>query len=142
MLIRQAQSGRVFVGRLTKEGDLLTLLTEICRREKVDHGELRAIGALVRARLAYYDQIRRQYRTVAVDTPCEIVSLVGNVSLKDGEPFVHAHLAVADADGHTRGGHLVEGCVVFAGEYVIQELKVSDPLERTHDEPTGLALWR
>lgn len=142
MLIRQAQAGRTLVVRLAKEADLLRQLTEICTREKITHGEVRAIGALTGAKLGYYDQSRRRYEILDLDGPCEIVSLIGNVSLKDGRPFVHAHLAAAGADGAVRGGHLVEGCTVFAGECVINEFHVSHALERDYDEATGLAQWR
>ncbi len=142
VVIRQARPGRVFIGRLAKGGDLLGLLTSICGRENVTHGEVRAIGALTQARLGYYNQVAREYKEITVPSPCEIVSLVGNISLKDGRPFVHAHLAVAGATGRVLGGHLLEGCLVFAGEYVIRELEVSPLLERAYDEATGLALWR
>lgn len=142
MLIRQAQPGRVFAARLPKGADLLAALTELCAVQGVNHGEVTAIGALTEARLGYYNQERRRYEIITVAAHCEIVSLVGNISLKDGRPFVHAHLAVAGADGRVSGGHLVEGCPVFAGEAVVRELDVAEPLERDYDGPTGLALWR
>lgn len=142
MLLHEAKPGRIFIGRLAKGADLLPALTEVCGREGVTHGEVRAIGALTRARVAYYVQPDRRYEVIDLPEPCEVVSLVGNISLKDGRPFIHAHLAVADKQGQMLGGHLVEGCEVFAGEYVIRELLVSEPLEREYDAPTGLALWR
>ncbi|MDI6709974.1 MAG: DNA-binding protein [Bacillota bacterium] len=140
--MREAKSGRILIERLAKGADLLPALTGICVREGITHGEVWAIGALARARVAYYDQTARRYKTLDIPEPCEIVSLVGNISLKDGEPFVHAHLAVGDEKGHVFGGHLVEGCEVFAAEYVIREYLVAAHLERTYDEPTGLALWK
>ncbi len=98
------------------------------------------IGAVRRARYAYYEQGDQRYRELESATHHELVGFVGNVSLRDGRPFLHAHATFADADGSTVGGHLLPGCEVFAGEVMIRELgDVS--LVRMHDEETGLALW-
>ena len=70
----------------------------------------------------------------------EISSCIGNISLKDGEIFVHAHINLVDHDGNATGGHLMPGAEIFAAEYYIKELKGKD-LERVHDPETGLSLW-
>lgn len=50
----------------------------------------------------------------------EILSLCGTVS-KNGS---HLHLAIADADGRTIGGHLLDGCRVYTtAEIVVCESK-------------------
>lgn len=49
----------------------------------------------------------------------EILALSGTVSVHGS----HLHLAVADGDGRTLGGHLVEGCTVYTtAEVVLLEL--------------------
>ena len=93
-----------------------------------------------RARFAYYEQDDRRYVELGSDTHHEIVGFVGNISMRDDRPFLHAHATFADAAGATVGGHLLPGCEVFAAEVMIRELgDVS--LVRSHDEETGLALW-
>jgi predicted DNA-binding protein with PD1-like motif len=77
----------------------------------------------------------------AVDDPVELVGLLGNVSRRDGATAVHAHATLARHDGGCVGGHVAPGCVVFACELILQEL-VGEPLERAHDDVTGLPLWR
>ena len=74
------------------------------------------------------------------NTPLEIISCTGNISLKEGVPFVHAHAVLSDEQGKTIGGHLFSETPVFAGEFYIQELTGS-PFSRKHDEETGLMLW-
>ena len=136
----EASPKRVFIGRLAKGADLLDALTAVCREAGVVLGRVEAIGALERGRIGYYDQDAREYVFTDVPGAHEIVSLVGNVSIKDDESFVHAHVALAGADGRVVGGHLAPGSVVFACEYLIQELD-GPPLERAHDKATGLPLW-
>ena len=67
-----------------------------------------------------------------------MVSLLGNISLKDGEPFAHIHVALGDPEGRVYGGHLISG-EVFVAEVFVQEL-LGEPLERKPQE-NGLALW-
>ena len=136
------RDGRVFMGRLPKGADLLGALTELCVREGVTMGEVRVIGAVTRARVGYYNQTGRSYQALGWDEHLEILCLVGNVSVKDGAPFVHAHVTLSDRFGGVRGGHLLEGTPVFAAEYVLRELVTqSGTLERAFDEETGLFLW-
>ncbi len=138
---REYQRGRRVVARLSHGGDLLEQLATIADEYGIAAAELRGIGALQTARLAYYDQTALEYGEFAVDRPVELVGLLGNVSRRDGATAVHAHATLADRHGDCVGGHVAPGCVVFAGEVVFQEL-IGEPLERHHDETTGLPLWR
>lgn len=138
--IREIQNGRALLGRLDHGKDLIEELTLVATKNDFSLARLEGIGALQRARLGYYDQGTRQYQFFEVPKPLEITCLIGNVSLKDGEPIIHAHLTLADEKGHAFGGHLAPGCTVFACEFVMQEL-TGTMLERGFDEPTGLPLW-
>lgn len=140
MAWRECRQGRTFVARLTHGGDLLAQVAALARAEGVSAGEVRGLGALRRARLAFYDQSAHEYREVAFDEPLELVALTGNVSRRDGEVAVHAHATLAREDGSCVGGHVAEGCEVFAGELVLVEWPEAG-LERRHDPVTGLHLW-
>ena len=137
---REVKPRRVFMGKLSHGGDLLEQITDICRKEGIQLGRLEAIGAVQRARLAFYNQQTHQYESLAIDRPLEITKLMGNVSLKEGHPFVHAHITLADEKGVAYGGHLAPGTLVFACEFVLEALD-GPPLERELDEVTGLYLW-
>jgi predicted DNA-binding protein with PD1-like motif len=125
--------------RLKHDADLIQSITELARSRGVEAGSFTAIGALKRARLGYYDQKNHEYREMKIDSPHEIASCIGNVSLKDGEPFIHAHVVLADETGNTKAGHLLEG-TVFAAEVHLRQLE-GPRLERKYDEVTGLSLW-
>jgi hypothetical protein len=124
---------------LEHDADVIRSITELARSRGVEAGSFTAIGALKCARLGYFDQKRREYREMKVDMPHEMASCVGNISLKDGEPFVHAHVVLADEAGNTKAGHLFEG-IVFAAEVHLHQLE-GPKLERRHDEVSGLSLW-
>ena len=136
----QAQAGRAFVGRLATGSDLVEEVERFCAEREVVAAQVTVIGAVRRAAFAYYEQVEHRYVELSSETHHELVGFVGNVSLRDNRPFLHAHVTFADASGTTVGGHLLRGCEVFAAEVMIRELgDVS--LVRIHDEETGLALW-
>ena len=136
----EAAAGRAFVGRLATGSDLVEEIERLCAEQGVLAAQVTVIGAVRRAAYAYYEQGDHRYLELESATHHEIVGFVGNVSLRDDRPFLHAHATFADTTGATVGGHLLRGCEVFAAEVMIRELgDVS--LVRAHDEQTGLALW-
>jgi uncharacterized protein len=137
---RELTAGRGFVGRLEIGSDLVVEIERFCTEQGVLAGQVTVIGAVRRARYAYYEQDDHRYRELESQTHHEIVGFTGNVSLREDRPFLHAHATFADADGATVGGHILRGCEVFAAEVMIREL-AGVSLVRTHDDETGLALW-
>lgn len=136
----EARPGRTLVGRLATGSDLVEEIEHHCAEQGVLAAQVSAIGAVRRARFAYYEQHDHRYLELETDTHHEITGFVGNVSLRDDRPFLHAHATFADAAGGCVGGHLLAGIEVFAAEVVITEL-ADVSLVRRHDEETGLALW-
>jgi predicted DNA-binding protein with PD1-like motif len=113
----------------------------------VDQHSLRAawvsaIGAFEWIELTEYNQAEQRYEQAHRFERCELVSMQGNLSERDGEPFWHLHATISlreDGRDVTYGGHVVDG-VVFALEF---RLDCFDELvlRRAHDEATGLDLW-
>jgi predicted DNA-binding protein with PD1-like motif len=136
-----ATPGRKIIGRLAKGDDLLATLEKLAAQHGITLGEVAGIGAVSQARIGYYNQTERQYYYLDLARPLEILSLTGNISVKDGKPMVHAHITLGDQDGQAFGGHLAPGTLVFACEFTIQEYQSSRALVRQMDDPTGLFLW-
>lgn len=130
---------RPLMGRLERGDDLLEGLERFCREHGVKAGCLMGIGALERAVLGFYVQRDGRYENLTFDRELEIASLTGNLSEKEGQPFVHAHLAVSDEE-RTFGGHLMPGCRVFACEFTVLAFQGQPPV-RKPDPATGLWLW-
>ena len=141
MLVNKYSLTEIYQGRLETGDDLAEELTEFVQGKEIKAGKISAIGAVQNATISYYDQETKEYGEQVLDEAMEIVNLEGNISLKDGEPIVHAHIALADEEGNVYGGHLEEGTTVFACEFVIQEYD-GEPLERGFHEMTELPLWK
>lgn len=139
-IIKETQVKGGIIGRIDHGSDLLEALTGICAKKGIKLGRLAAIGAVQKAKVGYYNQDTHQYKFIEFDRHMEILSLIGNISLKDGKPMVHAHVTLSDDKGNAFGGHLAPGTIVFACEYEITELE-GPTLERGLDQVTGLPLW-
>jgi hypothetical protein len=140
MSLAEYKPNRELIWHIEHDSDLIQSITEIARNKGIRIGTFTAIGALKHARVGYYDQKDHEYRKIEIDSPHEIASCIGNISIKDGEPFIHAHAVLADEKGNTKAGHLFEG-TVFAAEVHLCELE-GPRLERKYDEVTGLSLWQ
>ena len=136
---KRVELGRSFFIRGEHDSDLIGFVTEFAKKNKIMLARFTAIGALKSAKLGFYDQQKHEYLETELKVPLEIATCVGNVSLKDGEPFVHAHAVLADQSEHVRAGHLLAGRV-FAAEIHLTEL-LGEKLVRKPDPVTGLSLW-
>ena len=130
----------VIISRLSHGCDLLEELTGISQRKHVSLGKVEAIGALSHAVIGFYDQKTFEYKSMHLDGAYEIASLLGNISLTNGKPIVHAHIVLADEKGRAVGGHLMHGNLVFACEAIITVYQ-GEKLERSYDKTTRLPLW-
>lgn len=132
--------GRRFIGRFEHDSELLKSITDFVKEKRVRVGVFSIVGAVKGATIAYYDQTKHEYREVQLEGPHEIVSCTGNISLKDGAQFAHAHIVLADERGNVKAGHLIRA-KVFAAEIHLHEL-LGPELVREYDELTGLSLWK
>jgi len=137
---REYSAGRRWLDRLPHGCDLIPTLEGLCDRHHIQAAVFSLIGAVSKATLGTYDQRQQVYVTFQREGHLEILSCLGNVSLKDGKPFVHAHVVLAAEGGQTVGGHLFSETILFAGEVHLLEL-TGPSLMRKYDQTTGLMLW-
>ena len=127
--------------RLERGEDLLEGLNEAAADLGFDAATLQIVGAVERLAVAFYRQDTHVYKRHEYDAPHEISGGVGNVSLKDGKPFVHIHVTGSGADGKAVAGHLVDGTRAFMIEAYFRKLDGPAPM-RELEEDLGLPVWR
>src|SRR5687768_11763164 len=115
MIVAESRTGRRIVGRLERGDDLFGALLAICRERNVRAGELRGLGSFESVELAEYDQANRIWKpSRAITGGMELLHLTGNVSERDGQLALHAHVTVMrdrDTGIEILGGHLVSARV-------------------------------
>lgn len=98
-----------FLLRLISGENVLEKLIDFCEKEKINSGLVQGIGALEKAELGFFSPEKKNYETKTFHEDLEVLSLLGNISLKEGKPFVHVHIALGKKDFTVIGGHLISG---------------------------------
>jgi hypothetical protein len=124
---------------LERDEPVLATLTDVCRRHQIQAGWVTGIGAVKAVELGVYDLKTRTYTRRMFPETHELVSFQGNIALKDGEPFIHAHITIGNHDFELVGGHLFEMQVAVVGEFIIRKREVT--VRRELDPEIGLATW-
>ncbi len=131
--------GDTIVVRIDRGEEIVQSVKTICNKENVRLAGITAIGAVDHVVVGLYRVGEKKYYSNTLDGEREMTSLIGNVTTKDGEVYLHLHANFADSDGHVVGGHLNEAVVSATCELFIHTVKGS--VERRADEITGLNLF-
>jgi predicted DNA-binding protein with PD1-like motif len=136
----ESRTSRTIFVRLRENEDLLNSIKEKAEQNGICAGFFFLIGTVKRAILGFYKE--GKYKQTQVAGPLEIVSCLGNISIReDGELVAHAHIGVADEEGRMFGGHLLPGCPIDAtGELVLIETPEAK-LTRVLEKELNLYLW-
>ena len=135
------QFGDTYVLRLDRGEEIMTSLERFCREEGILLASVQGLGASDHAVVGLYDVAERQYHKHVFDEPMEIVALHGNISAKEGEVYLHLHIALGRSDAGVIGGHLNECRISATCELFVRPL--DGRVERFLDEAeTGLNLYR
>jgi predicted DNA-binding protein with PD1-like motif len=124
---------------LARGEDLLEGLNQAVAELGVEAGTIQVIGGLEAAVVGYFDPKTSEYLKIPTGH-VEISSGVGNVSIRDGAPFIHLHLALSGPDGSTVGGHAMEGCRAYVVEAYLRKLGGPPPV-RQQVEGLTLKVW-
>lgn len=136
-----SENPKTFVLILDTGEELLSSLKNFAEAKHLAASSFKAIGALSQVELGWFDWELKKYQTaVKLQEQVELLSLIGDIALKDGEPQVHAHLVIGRRDGTAHGGHLLNAVVRPTCEIVI--IESPQHLQKEIDPESGIALIR
>lgn len=105
---------------------------------KIGYATMTGLGAAREATLSYWNARSQEYEQHQLDEQMEVVSLIGNATIKEGAPFTHIHVALGRADLSIVGGHLND--LVVHPNLEIELRPESRTVERSLDDNCGLYL--
>ena len=88
--------------------------------------------------MGFYNAERKDYDRIPIQEETEVLTFLGNLSVTDEGPRVHAHVTLSRHDGSAVGGHLFEGRVGATMELFVDE--EPGELRRVPDPGAGLPL--
>ena len=133
--------GDAWVLRLDRGEEIVSSLEAFCRTEDVRLGSVEGLGASDHVVIGLYDVAERVYHKSTFEEPMEITSLLGNISQKDGDVYLHLHITLGRADSTVIGGHLNECRISATCELFVRPLPGTVE-RRLDEEETGLNLYR
>ena len=129
--VGRGRMGRVMMGKLAMDVDLLEGIETLVKQEKIQTGViLSGIGALKKATFRNLKvlppdlKVEKHHRLyLELEQPMEIVSLTGWIATReDGEPEIHAHFSASTVINDqvvTLGGHLTNGVITSVKVVVV-----------------------
>ena len=126
------------VFRLEMGDRLMESAQKIAATENVKLASINGIGACSKIEMGYIDLSIKEYVFKTFEGNMEILHATGNITLKDGEPFPHIHISVADEACRAFGGHLNEATISATFEGVMQI--IDHEIHREFNEDLGLSL--
>ena len=130
---------KVFALVLDTGDEIASVLQQFSKNQKLAGSSFKAIGALSYAKLGWFNWETKKYDPACVlREQLELLSLIGDIALQDGEPQVHAHVVVGRSDGTAHGGHLLEARVRPTCELILTESPTH--LQKKLDPESGIAL--
>jgi hypothetical protein len=118
--------------------EVIESLIRFVREQEVEAASITAIGAFTDAVLGYFDWQTKQYRRIPVTEQVEVLSVLGDVAVSEGQPTLHVHAVLGRADGSVLGGHLLAAHVRPTLEVIL--IQPPSYLRKRKDPETGLAL--
>jgi predicted DNA-binding protein with PD1-like motif len=111
-------------------------IISIAGAEKISTARFEAIGGVDRLRLAYFNHRARKYEEHDYAEFLEVTTLLGNVTVKDGKPFLHVHGNFGRKDRSVIGGHVMSARVFPILEAVLTP--TTNRALRRFDDDLGL----
>jgi predicted DNA-binding protein with PD1-like motif len=113
-------------------------LMDYATKQRLQASQFTGVGAFKELTVGFFNVASKKYDEILINEQVEVLSMIGDVTLKDGAPQLHAHVVVGKADATAHGGHLLRAIVRPTLEIVL----VESPhyLRRIRDPQTGLAL--
>lgn len=116
--------------RLTPQQDLRQELDQFISQHGIEAAcILTCVGSLTKATL----RLAGQSEAVIYQDKFEIISLTGIMSHQGS----HYHIALADGNGRTIGGHVLPGCLIYTTAELVIGILPHLQFRREYDAATG-----
>ena len=139
MMKYKIDNNKVYV-KLDKNDLINQSLLDLSNDLSLNFVWLNGIGAIKNPQMGYFDIDRKDYDRKIFNGEYELISYMGNISLKDGERFIHSHISFSDSKYNVFGGHLFDAKISAAGEFIL--FLGNKNINRYFDNDVGLFFWK
>ena len=134
------KSGNTIAVRIDYDEEVIEKLTELCKKENIASAAVSGIGATKLAELGLYNIETKEYKVTSYTGLYEVGSFMGNITQKDGEPYLHMHITIGDPEkNEVHSGHLNKAVIGATSELFITIF--DEKIGRKFDEKTGINIF-
>lgn len=126
--------------RLDKGDDIAACIYKVAENERIKFANVSGIGATDNFTVGVFDIAKKEYEKFEFCGNHEINAITGNITEKDGKPYIHLHITATGNGGKVVGGHLIKGVISLTGEIIITVL--GGKITREFDENLGINRWK
>lgn len=138
-MYQYTSKGNKYILSLDNHVSLMEALAAFCREKNILSGNISGLGAVNSATFRFLNPATKAYVDKSFDEQMELTSVVGNISRKDGEVYLHVHVTASRADYTCIGGHLLDARINGACELFVEDYGLE--VGRKPDAETGLNLY-
>lgn len=128
--------GNKIVLRLKKGDKVIESIEKLVRKENITACSFQGIGAVDYLKLGFWKPGSTDYKWSSYDEDFEVTSLIGNVTIFDDEPMVHAHITCGRSNSEIIGGHLGEATCSLTLEIFVDVIGAK--IRKKHDDDLGI----
>ena len=127
-----------YIIRLERGENIIWAMKNFCKNNGINCGYFSGLGALDHVELAHCIVENKKYTSKVFDKPFEIANMTGNITMMDGEVYIHCHITLSDENMNAIAGHLNEGKISATCEIIL--VKLDAGINRKYDDFIGLNL--
>ena len=129
-----------YVLRLDPGEEIVASLTRLVEQENVQLGTVSALGAAGDVTIGIFNTREKQYYSQRYQGDYEISALVGNVTRREGKPYLHLHITIGNpVTGEVHAGHLTSAVISATLELFLQVW--DGQVDRKFSDTVGLNLF-
>jgi len=113
-------------------------LKKFAAQEMLQACRFTAVGAFSEAEMGFFDFGIKDYIHIPISEQTEVLSMMGDISMYEGKPKVHAHVVLGKRDGAACGGHLIKAVTHPTLEIILTESP--SWMQRKMDAGSGIPL--
>ena len=139
MTYKSTSDGR-YILSIPNHSEITSELAAFCEEHGIQSGIVGGIAAINEATFRFFDPATKKYVDKTFSEQMEVTCLTGNISWKDGKPYLHIHVTASRSDYSCIGGHLLTARISGACEIYIEDYGLQG-VGRRFEEETGLNLY-
>jgi predicted DNA-binding protein with PD1-like motif len=132
--------GNKVVVRIDKGEEIVDALKTICKKLDIKLGSIVGIGATDKVTISLLNTKTKKYQSKEFTGDHEIAPLVGNITMMNGEVYLHLHVTMCNVEHKAVGGHLTSAVISATFEGIIDILE--GQVTREYNDDVGLNLLK